>query len=300
MQNSFHFKLILLLIATFFWGLGFPAARWTLSDYTPLWSTSIRFVLASVFFIPILIYFKSFKRPLREQIPPLLCGLLIFVSLFLQTSGLHFTSLAKSGFFTIFYVLFTPLLSTLMRKTKFSLTYWFLVSFSILGALFLCELKLYNFNFGDFLTLCSALTFSIHILLIGKIANKYNALELNGLQTLYVAIISVIVGFLFEDLPSFDPLLNFSNFFIASPLLGFLILSFFSSFLAFSIQVFIQKSISAHIVSLTFLAESVFAAFFGYYFFNEGISLLGLMGCLMILTSIGLTPFIIKNSVTEH
>jgi drug/metabolite transporter (DMT)-like permease len=59
---------------------------------------------------------------------------------------------------------------------------------------------------------------------------------------------------------------------------------------AFTLQIVSQKKMPSHIVSMIFLLESPFAAFFGYQFLGETLSGLNLMGCALILISVGLIP----------
>ena len=57
-------------------------------------------------------------------------------------------------------------------------------------------------------------------------------------------------------------------------------------------SVFVQKDIAPGIVSLIFLAEAPFAAFFGYLEFNEKLSNTALWGCLLIIIAIGGVYFV--------
>ena len=77
----------------------------------------------------------------------------------------------------------------------------------------------------------------------------------------------------------------------ASSLSGLLFLSFFSSIVAFSIQVHAQKSLPPHIVGLIFLLESPFAALFGYLFLQEKLNIQNIIGGGLVMVAGGLLPF---------
>jgi len=284
------FKMILLLTATFIWGLGFVGTRWTLIDYSPIWSNSLRFVFAGVLCLPFLI-----RSPeLLKNKGTLICSVLLAVALQLQTIGIAHTSLAKSGFLTVFYALFTPLLVMIFYGKKFKRSYWLLLSLALFGIALLCELEWSQFNAGDLSTLASAFFFALHILAIDHYGKNKHPVYFNFSQCFYIGVFCLIFALLFEGPTSLAPLIAVQDFTSPSSLYGFVILSIFSSLIAFSLQISAQQSIPPHIVSLLFLTESIFAAFFGYLFFNEHLSLISLIGCLLVLISVALIPILTR------
>ena len=283
-------RILLLTLATFIWGMGFVGTRWTLNAYSPYWSNALRFLFAGILSLPILIFYKTHRRPKNDLYKAVICSLALGLGLGLQTMGIKHTSLAKSGFLTTFYAIFTPLLAWGFLNKHFRKSYWFLVGLSLIGVFFLCDLEFERFNNGDFYILVSAILFSIHILLLDRFANDFNSLELNGLQCLFIGLGSCFIGATIDSFPSFAPLISLDQAGGRQVVLGFLILSVFSSFIAFSIQIYVQKDMAPHIVSLIFLMESVFATAFGFLFFDETISRLGLFGCFLVLLSVSLIP----------
>lgn len=279
-------KIALLILATSIWGLGFVASRWTFIEYSPIWSHALRFLFAAILALPLFF----FRRKIKNLWAGIFCGFLMTMGLLVQTIGIAQTTLAKSGFLTVFYAIFTPILSLILYKSKFRKTYWALVALAIVGIAFLCELEFKNFNQGDAIILLSALLFSFHILAVDKYAQQEKSLDFNFFQCVVGGIFAVGFAYIYEGPVSLKPLLNYQNLFVPSALWGFIILSLFSSLLAFTIQVYAQKGTPPHIVSLVFLMESVFAAFFGFYFFDEKFSPLALMGAFLVLVSVALIP----------
>ena len=279
-------RMNLLILATFIWGLGFVGTRWTLIDYSPIWSNSLRFVFAGG--ISLLLLYKGYE--ILKDKGAIICAFVLGIGLQLQTIGIAHTSLAKSGFLTVFYAIFTPILSLILLKTKFRPTYWLLVAMALLGIAMLCELKLENFNMGDAFVLASAFVFSLHILAVDKYGQNVSALKFNLAQCVYIGVFCTAFALLYEGPVSLAPLYSESAFQMESALTGFIILSIFSSIVAFSLQVYAQQGIAPHIVSLIFLMESIFAAIFGYVFFTETLSWLAMAGCALVMLSVALIP----------
>ncbi|MFT6631404.1 MAG: drug/metabolite transporter (DMT)-like permease [Bacteriovoracaceae bacterium] len=282
---------LLLALAAMIWGAGFIATKWTLVDYGPYWSNSIRFIVAAVFIAPILLYkFRIKGRSWKFYAWPFICSIVLYFSMQTQTIGLAFTTAAKSGFITTFYAFFTPIILMFVKGVRYQKTYWPLLALSLFGIALLCNLEFSGFNKGDAWTLVCAVLFAIHILITSKITKDYNSFELNGYQCLFVAIISIPFALIMEGPLNLEPILRPLTNDFSTPLIGFIILGVFSSNIAFTIQAHAQKTIPPHIVGLIFLLESIFAAVFGYYFLSETLTTMNLVGCLLVLLSLSLIP----------
>lgn len=279
-------QFLLLLLATLIWGLGYVGTRWTLLEYSPTWSNALRFFFAGLIILPFL-FAKRDKIPI---VGAFWSSIVLFIAMQLQTVGIASTTLAKSGFLTVFYALFTPLLTLLLFKQKFKAGYWFLLLTSLVGILLICELDISNFNQGDGYILMSAFAFAVQILVVDKWADEVDAVLFNFMQCALVGVWGLGYAYLLEGPISLKPLLNFSTIENQLVLFGFIILSIMSSLIAFTLQIYAQRGMKPHIVSLCFLMESVFAAFFGFYFFNELITTMALIGCVLVITSVALIP----------
>jgi len=277
-------KILLLILATAIWGAGFMGTRWTLDFYTPLWSNSLRFILAGIIISPFMIFYRKEIKWKKS----FALAILLFLGLILQTYGIKYTTLAKSGFITTFYALFTPMILALYLKKKFTNIYWGLVALALFGMALLCELKWSGFNLGDAYTLASALFFSLHIIAVEALAKDEPPVLINGVQCFIMGVIGLVYGVLMEGLPSVTPLIPGHEDYNQLILIGFVILSVFSSLVAFSIQMLAQKEIPSHVVSLIFLMESIFASILGYLAFNETLSLTALTGAFFVLVSVAL------------
>jgi len=289
-------SIFLLSIAPIIWGLGFIGTRWVLVDYSATWCHALRFCFCLPIIIPFLLYKKTFLSWKNYVKPGLILGFFLSMGLWTQTIGIARTTVAKAGFFTVFYAFFTPFLAMVLLKKRYKNFYWVLVCVAVLGISFLCELKITNFNIGDGYILLSALFFSLHILLVDKYATKESdSLQINFIQTFMIALLSLIIALAIEPIPSLSSLFDWSAVLKPSALSGMLMISLFSTIIAFSIQVYAQKFIEPHIASLIFLLESISAAFFGYVFFQEKLNAMGAIGAFLVLLAVALIPLTFKS-----
>jgi drug/metabolite transporter (DMT)-like permease len=213
--------------------------------------------------------------------------------LYLQTWGLSFTSVAKSGFLTTLYVFLTPLLGMILFGHRYPLTYWLLILVGLLGIFLLVDMKFDGFNFGDFLTLLCALCAAFHIIAVEKVTHLFSsALIFNCFQIFFVSVLSSIVFISKKGVVRLDPLLDLRSY----SLWGFFILSIMSSIVAFTFQASAQKKLPAHVVSMLFLLESPFAALMGYLLLGETLSPTAILGSGIILLSVGLVPIVAKSN----
>ena len=279
-------KILLLAMATCFWGLGFVGARWTFLSFDPLWSHGLRYIFAGLIALPLL----AMRKGLRLNKEAIICGVLLSIGLQLQTIGIEQTTLAKSGFLTTFYAILTPLLGMIFLGQRYRLSYWLLVFVALVGVAFLCGLEISGLNKGDLYIIASALFFSVHIFAVDRFGQYLDSMNFNFQQCVVMGIIGGATAWITSGPTDLSPLISPVALQYPSALMGFIILSILSSLIAFSVQIYAQKETPAHIVSLIFLLESVFSAFFGYLFFNETLDQNGLIGATLILVSVGLTP----------
>jgi drug/metabolite transporter (DMT)-like permease len=289
MLSKSWFNILLLIFATSLWGYGFVGTRWTLATYSPLWSNAIRFTITALIVSPWVIpkLFNKIDRSILKL--GLICSLMLTAGMILQTIGVNYTTLAKSGFFTVFYAFFTPLISTFYFKKKLRIQFWLSLLLALVGIAFLCDLQITSFNKGDFLILMASLTLALHIFFIAQLPKTASATWFNSLQCFFMGLIALLIALIFEPIPDFSPLWQWSTIGTGSAIDGFFIQCILSSIVAFTIQVHAQKSIAPHLASTLFLLESVFAVIFGYTFFQETLTMIAIIGCFLVIISAGLS-----------
>lgn len=269
-----------LIFASSIWGFGFVCARWALDFAGPLWMNAIRFYLAFVFAVPVILAVPQLKIHFNREhfFLAIWPGIFLSGTLVFQTAGLNYTSVTKSGFITVMYIIFVPFLERLLLKTPIRKVHFLFVVTALLGSALICQFQVGNWNFGDLLTLICALMASSQIVFLEKQAPKIgSAFVFNVFQTFWAGIIPFLLAIPFEPPPKFPA--------SAKTIVSMLVLSFASTLLAFLIQVRSQKVLRSSTVSMLFLLESPFAAFFAFIFLGEHLDLFQWIGAILILSS---------------
>jgi drug/metabolite transporter (DMT)-like permease len=127
--------------------------------------------LAVRFLIAALAMLVLFLRPLRqlgrrEWMQGVALGAVYGVAQLLQTFGLAHTSASISGFATGMYVVFTPLIGTVLLRQRLPPVTWIAVLLSV-GGLALLALHGLGLSYGVWLTLASAALYGVHIVGLG-------------------------------------------------------------------------------------------------------------------------------------
>lgn len=294
-KQIFLLNIGLLLFSTGIWGYGFIATRWTLEGLDPFWSNSLRFGLAGLLSLPILLAKKSFTRKNHILKESFISSLFLLGILLFQTIGLSLTTVAKSGFITTLYALWIPVTTMLVFGKKYRASFWLLIVLAMIGMALMCNLEVKDLNKGDLFTLICSLNAAFHIIYIGRVANHISSpIEFNFLQNFFVGVLSLPIALIFSGpLDISVPLAN------PSVIKGLLYLSVISSMISFTVQVVAQKKIPDHIAGLVFLMESPFAAVFGYTVLGESLSMMNLLGAGFILIAVFLVP-VLGREVTAQ
>jgi drug/metabolite transporter (DMT)-like permease len=272
--------LIELVFAASLWGFGFIAARWGLESLTPLWLNAARLLLSFIFGVPLAMLFCGLHRDFswRQFQLGASPGFWLGACLVLQTYGLQYTTVTKSGFITCLYVLFVPLIERIFFGRRTSMTHYAWTGVAIVGAALVCEVDTLKVNLGDWLTLGCAVAAAFQIVEVGRLSQHHRSPFIFTIsQALWASLLPLLGAVIWEPTPQF-PLTQ-----QAWAGLGMLI--FGSTLLAFVIQSRTQRVISAPVVSLLFLLESPFAAIFAFFLMGERLQPLQAVGGALILIS---------------
>ena len=102
-MNNRSLAIILLIIATFFWGATFTFTKVLVKPLTTNYLLVLRFLIPAL--IILLIYFNTIKKELPaaiRSIPLLTFALISFLAILFQTIGLESTTPSNAGFITAF------------------------------------------------------------------------------------------------------------------------------------------------------------------------------------------------------
>jgi drug/metabolite transporter (DMT)-like permease len=239
---------ILLVVTTFIWGSTFVIVKGALLDASPFPFLAVRFTVAGL-----LMWLVMGRGRLDRQalLPSLVLGILLFAGYAFQTWGLTSTTPSKSAFITGVSVILVPLISLFhgyrLRAANLSgaglglLGLYFLVLPSGLDAV----------NRGDLLTLFGAISFAVHIVLVGAYTRRFSFQHLAPGQILVVGIVATLavpIG------PAW--VVHWSGRLI----FALAVTAIFATGFAFGIQVWAQQYTPPAHTALIFALEPVFAA----------------------------------------
>lgn len=262
-----------LIFITFIWGVGFPLTSLTLKHMGTYTVVSIKSILAAV--VLFIVFRKNIRGINIELIKSsLLIALTLVVGNLLQTGAMVFTTPSKCSFISGLTVVFVPIIMTFVYKkppTKKKLI-------SIFIALFGLFLLTYNgdkgVNFGDILTLLSAVVYSFQVILVDKFGKKHDGLMLAAVEVLFVGILCLPPAVAFEGYH-----IAFSSGIVV---IAILITGIFGTGFGMAAQNKMQPYISPSHAALIYLCEPVFGAFSSM-FIGDILSLRAILGAAMIL-----------------
>lgn len=263
-----------MIIAAAIWGSNFTVIKKILVNVHAITLVCYRFSLATLVFGLILIFLR--KNPWQNLQDGIVLGFLLFMICSMQALGLYQVSAANCGFIAGLFIVFLPILTFIFDRKRLGL--------NILLSLFLVCLGLWsitggiaNVNWGEFLSLVSAISLAFYILYVSKAVKRCDIWVLNFQQCLFIAI-TALFSILFFKIP----------FSVTSThaVLGILYLSIFASMLAFLIQFRVQKIILPFTSGMILSLEPIFAAVIAWGFGGEKFTTRGLIGGLLIITAI--------------
>jgi drug/metabolite transporter (DMT)-like permease len=203
-------------------------------------------------------------------------GGLLGLGIGLQTAGLERTTVSSTGFITGLYVVLTPLFGLLLFRTTVGLDVWAGVALSVVGLALLSGVDVGSPG-GDLLVLASAAAQALQIVMLERFATRYDAIALT-----LVEMGACLAGFLVIALA-----LGQLEVPHGRTVWGALIVTgIFASALAYLIQVWAQRRMSAARIAIVFSLETVFAGIFGYWLADDRLGWLGWGGCAVILAGI--------------
>ena len=235
------------MVITLIWGSTFVVVKGALSDISPLPFLAVRFTVAGVLLLAVL----GQGRVAREAlVPGVLLGVFLFAGYLCQTFGLTLTTPSKSAFLTGFSVILVPVI-LFFRGSR-------LRPPSVVGALMglagiyflILPSRLETVNRGDLLTLLGAVSFAVHIVLVGSYTRRLSFLHLVPAQILTVGLLAALAT------PFGPPLaMNWTRRLI----LAWVVTTVFATGVAFSVQNWAQQYTPAAHTALIFALEPVFA-----------------------------------------
>lgn len=185
-----------------------------------------------------------------------LMGTINFLGYFLQTDALRYTTPAKNAFLTTLYVAIAPLILWLFWHERPQRKTYFAVALAIIGMAVITnvantELQL---NFGDFLTVVSAIFWALQLIFFGKYAPKVSC------PWVVIFMIGLCQGTFGWITTGLFERTNLTQIHWVQALIPLAILAIVVTFLAQGMQITAQQYTDATSAGLLLMLESFFAS----------------------------------------
>ena len=250
------------VLAALIWGTAFVAQS-VGAEYVPaLAFNAARSIIAFVFLLILCLILRQVRRSRGKPATStrsrkdlltggFCCGTALALASFFQQKGLETTSSGKAGFITALYIVLVPIFGIFLKK-RVPKAVWFSV------------------------VLC-AFVFTCQILLVDHFVTVVDGIELSCCQFFFVTLFSLAGSLAFEQ-PTLE------GFGIAAG--AILYAGFFSSGVAYTLQILAQKGSNPTVISLLLSLESVFATISSAIILGDRLSGKEYFGCALMLAAV--------------
>jgi len=278
---------LLLISVAAIWGFAFVAQSAGMDYLGPHSFNAARFVLAALSLIPLWFFMKHKRQPQGKTLfwGGLVAGSIMFGGFTFQQIGLIHTTAGNAGFITGMYIVFVPIVGVLLGQST-NVQTWIGVVLAIVGLYTLSIGPNLSINYGDFLELIGAFFWTAHVLIIGWISRKVDAISLSIVQFVVAAFWATIAAFMLET-----PQLG--DFGAAwAPLLY---AGIASSGIACTLQIIAQRKVEPSVTALILAMEALFAVIGGWLLLGEHVGTKELYGCALMLAGMMVCQWPVKK-----
>ena len=278
-------SIVCALVTTFIWGTAFIAQDTGMDNIGPLTFNAARFLVGFIVILPFALIFE--KKKIVSQINVnkkfffkylVFMGFSLFLGTSLQQASLQYTNVANAAFFTVFYVPLVPLLLFFMYSQKVHWSIWPSIGLCVYGVYLLSNFSDAEIMKGDALVILCSLFWAFHIIFAGKFMKVFDIpMFYAALQAIFVATLSIISAYTFEDVILSNILLESSSIIYAGVLSGGI---------AFTLQMFAQKNIEEAPAAIIYSLEGVFAVIAAWIILNQILDINNIIGCILILMAV--------------
>ncbi|MCE5193830.1 DMT family transporter [bacterium] len=264
---------LLLLLAVLLWSTTFAVMKESLRSISPALLVLIRFAIAAA------VVYVLFRRRIAFTWLNLLKGLAIgvpeYLGFMLQVTGLTRTTASKSAFITGLSVVVAPVLSFIFLHEKRSWRIIVALMAAVAGLWIISfgfTLRVGGMGSGDFLTLLSALAFSVQVLMIHLFSDHESFYATTFFQLLAVAACSLAYAVATKQTLVVNP--------ASWPSL--LYLAIFTTVITLLLQNRFQHEVTVAQASIIYSLEPVFATLLAVLFIGEHIGPAVLVGGVLL------------------
>jgi drug/metabolite transporter (DMT)-like permease len=269
---------VLLVGSALFYASTYVPVSRAVEDLTPAAAVAIRFVVASLVFVPFAVR-EGRSGPLQptdtraEVRAAGLAGSVNTANLLLLSAGLQLTTASSSAFLTSLFVVFVPFLGALVDRRAPSRPVLAGVALAVLGS-FLLTGATVEVGRGDLLSIGAAMAASVHILVIGRVASGVRFARFNAMQLAVVAalagVVCLVVG-LGE---------------LTAVAVGLALLTGLCQAGGMGLQVAAQRTVDPSSSALILLLIPIFGSLMGYVLSGDRFTPVNLVGAAVILLAV--------------
>ncbi|MCX7797040.1 MAG: DMT family transporter [Melioribacter sp.] len=273
------------LTSVIIWGNSFIATKFLLKTLDPLLIILIRQILAVLLLGTVALKQKrSFSINIKDHTYILILAIIATIHLWIQLTGLKYTSAANTGWIIGITPIFMTILGSIFFKEKVNYFQLSGIIIAFLGLLLLISKgNITSINFishkGDFLILASAFTWSVYSLVNKKISIHYPPL----MTIFYLFLMMSIILFPFTINPeNINDLLQINIF----DWLALIFLGFFCSGIAYVLWADAMSKMHSSKVGAFLYIEPFVTVFAAFIFLKEEITFFTMLGGIVIVIGV--------------
>jgi drug/metabolite transporter (DMT)-like permease len=267
--------LVAIVAVTAVWGVTFVPVKDAVAIYPLFAFMTIRFAVAALALaVPAAPRLRRLGRD--GVVAGVVLGVLLAAGYALQTAGLERTTVSSTGFITGLYVVLTPLFALVLFRSRIGGEVWIGAALAVVGLAFLSGVRAGSVA-GDLLVLASTAAQALQIVFAERYASRYDALALVFVEMLTALACFATVAFARGDLSAPHGRTVWT---------AILVTGVFASALAYLVQLWAQRRLSAARIALLFALESPWAGLFGYLLDDDHLGVVGWGGCALIMAGI--------------
>ena len=282
-----------LLAAVAIWGFNILMVKEAVTAWPHLPFIAVRFWIATLAFLPFLSWERALTLRTDRRVfqTGIAAGTALFGAYVLQASGLKQTSITNGAFLTALFVIFVPLIQTVVSR-RFPPAHEIAGCVAALaGTAILVGGSWTQLHTADLLVIGCAVMYACQIVIIGSVPVQVRSLDFTVLQlaTIAIAATAVSIPSVVAGVVPIPP---------AAVLGSALFSGLFASALAYFLQAFAQRRLTTAQAAVIFTLEPLFAVLAGMAFAGEMASMQTLAGGAVIIgaTLLCTHPYFIRRA----
>ena len=274
----------LLVLCTAFWGLAFVFQKGAMEHMQPLTFAGIRYWLGSLLVLPLAVW--EYRRRTAagvvlsrgQWIRIGVLSLAFFLGVWFQQVALLTTSVTNGGFITALYVIFTPLVTYAMLRTRPHPIIYLGAPMALVGIYLLTGARFDAFTLGDALLLLCAFCWGVQVSMLGALVRETGMpIFVSTINFFATAFLASALAFALET-PSVGGMID--------GWIPILYSGVCSTAIAFTLQAIGQQYVPPANAAIILSADSLFAALGGALLLNERLPPVGYLGAAVIFVTI--------------